>query len=239
MKADVMGAKFHSLTLSEAVNAGVSLIGTGCHRVVTPNSEIVYEALKNPELMELINTSSLVLPDGIGVVYASKILGCPVKQKVAGIDFAQGLMEALAGTDKTFYFLGSKPGVADGAKEKLLEKYPGLNIVGTADGYFKDDAAAAEKIRQTGADVVFVCLGAPKQEFWIKNHGEATGASLLIGLGGCLDVFSGNVNRAPDIMIKLGLEWLYRLYKEPKRIGRMCRLPLFLFKAVGTRLRGK
>ena len=189
MKADVMGVKFDSLTLEQAVEIGINLIGTGCNRVVTPNSEIVYEALKNQELMELINSSSLVLPDGIGVVYASRILGRPVKQKVAGIEFAEGLMQALAGTDKTFYFLGSKPGVAEAARDKLTERCPGLNIVGTADGYFKDDSAAAEKIKDTGADIVFVCLGAPKQEFWIKNHGEKTGASLLIGLGGCLDVF--------------------------------------------------
>lgn len=240
MKTDVMGVKFDSLTLDEAAAKGLSLLeGGGCNWVVTPNSEIVYAAHHDSALMETLNCATLVLPDGIGVVYASRILGHPVKQKVAGIDFAYRIIEALSRTGGKLYLLGSKPGVAEEAAKKLSDRYAGLNICATADGYFKDDAVAAEKIRQSGADVVFVCLGAPKQEFWMSKNGQATGASLLIGLGGCLDVFSGRTNRAPDFMIKLGLEWLYRLYKEPSRIGRMCRLPLFLFMAIGARIKGK
>ena len=116
---------------------------------------------------------------------------------------------------------------------------PDLVICGTHDGYFKDDAAPAEIINQAQADVVFVCLGAPRQEKWIVNHGAATGASLLIGLGGSLDVFAGRVERAPEAWQKAGMEWLYRAIKQPERLKRVAKLPLFLCSAVGARIKGK
>ena len=112
-------------------------------------------------------------------------------------------------------------------------------VCGTHDGYFKEDGPVVDAIRQARADLVFVCLGAPKQEKWIAAHGADAGARLYIGLGGALDVFAGKVERAPERFQKLGLEWLYRLMKEPSRIGRMAKLPLFLVSAVGARVRGK
>ena len=133
------------------------------------------------------------------------------------------------------FLLGAKPGIADQAAEKLKVRYPGLQIAGTHDGYFKEDGPVLTQIRDSGADVVFVCLGAPKQEKWMLHNGEATGAHLLVGLGGCLDVFSGNVQRAPEVFQKLGLEWFYRLLKNPSRIGRMMKLPLFLIHAAGEK----
>ena len=114
------------------------------------------------------------------------------------------------------------------AARNLVGKYPGLVIAGTHEGYFKEDAPVVEEIRLSGADVVFVCLGAPKQELWMKKHGPETGAHLLCGLGGSLDVFAGVVERAPKFWSDHGLEWFYRLCKEPRRIGRMMKLPLFL-----------
>ena len=121
----------------------------------------------------------------------------------------------------------------------MQEKFPGLIVAGTADGYFKEDGPVVEQIRASGADIVLVCLGAPKQELWMAKNGEATGAKLLCGLGGSLDIFAGISRRAPDIWVKLGLEWAYRLVKEPWRIGRMMSLPKFLFTAVGMRLTGR
>ena len=118
--------------------------------------------------------------------------------------------------------------VAELAAERLQKQYPGLKIAGTHDGYFKEDAPVAAAIRESGADCVFVCLGAPKQELWMAKNGPATGAHLLCGLGGSLDVFAGTVERAPKFWSDHGLEWFYRLCKEPKRIGRMMKLPLFL-----------
>ena len=120
-------------------------------------------------------------------------------------------------------------------RENLARQYPGLQIAGTHDGYFSEDGPVTEDIRASGADVVFVCLGAPKQEKWMRRNGEAAGAHLMVGLGGCLDVFSGEVKRAPAVFQKLGLEWLYRLAANPSRIGRMVKLPLFLIHTAGER----
>ena len=177
--------------------------------------------------------------DGIGVVYSAKILGRPLKGRAPGVDFAQGLMTRMAHTGQALFLLGAKPGVAEAAAENLRKAYPGLNICGTHDGYFKEDGPVIDAIRAAKADVVFVCLGAPKQEFWMTENGPKTGAKLAVGLGGCLDVFAGNVQRAPEVWQKAGLEWLYRLIKEPSRIGRMAKLPLVLVDAFGARLGGK
>ena len=156
------------------------------------------------------------------------MLGTPLKERTPGVEFAAHLMARMAGEGLSLYLLGVKPGVAELAAKNVTEKYPGLKIAGTHDGYFKEDGPVVEAIRDSGADAVFVCLGAPKQEFWMAKNGEATGAHLLCGLGGSLDVFAGTVERAPKFFCDHGLEWFYRLCKEPRRIGRMMKLPLFL-----------
>ena len=207
----------------------------GAHYVVTPNPEIVETCRQDGEAMEAVNGADLVLADGIGVIYGAKLLGTPLKGRVTGIGFAQGLMERMAGNGRSLYLLGAKPGVAERAAENLARQYPGLQIAGTHDGYFSEDGPVTEDIRASGADVVFVCLGAPKQEKWMRRNGEAAGAHLMVGLGGCLDVFSGEVKRAPAVFQKLGLEWLYRLAANPSRIGRMVKLPLFLIHTAGER----
>ena len=180
-----------------------------------------------------------MLADGVGVIHAAKILGRPLKGRVPGIEFASALMERMAQTGRRLYLLGAKPGVAEMAAANLQAKYPGLVICGTHDGYFKEDGPVVQAIRDSGAEAVFVCLGAPKQEKWIAANGAATGAKLLVGLGGSLDVFAGTVKRAPEAFQKLGMEWFYRLCTQPSRIGRMAKLPLFLVSAAGARLRGK
>ena len=229
MRIDVLGVGFDNLTRDEAVAEGLRLTESqGTHYVVTPNPEIVELCRENLAAKIAVNEADLVLADGIGVVKGAAMLGTPLKDRVPGIEFAAGLMAGLAANGKTLYLLGAKPGVAQQAAGRLQASYPGLVIAGTHDGYFKDDAAVAEEIRKTGADVVFVCLGAPKQELWMKKFGPATGAHLLCGLGGSLDVFAGVVERAPKFWSDHGLEWFYRLCREPRRIGRMMKLPLFL-----------
>ena len=203
--------------------------------VVTPNPEIVELCREDPALRALVNGADLVLPDGIGILYGAKLLGTPLRQWLPGIEFAQALMAAMARGEGTLFLLGAKPGVAEEAARRLERTYPGLKIAGTHDGYFQEDAPVAEAIRQSGAAVVFVCLGAPKQEKWIAQWGPATGAHLLVGLGGCLDVFSGSVKRAPRVFQRLGLEWLHRLMKDPRRIGRMMKLPLFMVHVAGEK----
>lgn len=229
MRINVLGVGFDNVTMDEAVEQGMALLRSeGTHYVVTPNPEIVEVCRENGEAMKAVNGAALVLPDGIGVIKGAAMLGTPLKERTPGVEFAAHLMERMAAEGKSLYLLGAKPGVAELAAQRLTEKYPGLQIAGTHDGYFQDDAPVVEAIRQSGADCVFVCLGAPKQEFWMRKNGEATGAHLLCGLGGSLDVFAGTVERAPKFWCDHGLEWFYRLCKEPRRIGRTMKLPLFL-----------
>ena len=236
LRTEIMGVGFDDLTLDEAAQRAAGMIdGGGFHYVVTPNPELVDRARREEPFRQALNGADLVLPDGIGVVYAARLLGRRLKGRCPGIDFAGKLMEHMARTGLRLYLLGAKPGVAEAAAARLEIRYPGLTICGTHDGYFQEDAPVVEEIRRAGADVVFVCLGAPKQEYWMVKNGPATGARLMAGLGGSLDVFAGVVERAPESWQRLGLEWLYRLTREPKRIGRMARLPLFLVSAVGER----
>ena len=231
-----MGVGFDDLTLDEAAKAAAGMIDAGgFHYVVTPNPELVDRARREETFREALNGADLVLPDGIGVVYAARLLGRSLKGRCPGIDFAGKLMERMARKGQRLYLLGAKPGVAEAAAARLEVRYPGLTICGVHDGYFHEDGPVVEDIRKAGADVVFVCLGFPKQEYWMVKNGPATGARLLAGLGGSLDVFAGVVERAPESWQRLGLEWLYRLTREPKRIGRMARLPLFLAAALGER----
>lgn len=240
MRVDVLGVAFDNVTLDEAVERAMALLEEdGPHLAATPNPEIVQCAGRDPEYARILADADLVIPDGIGIIHAAKILGRPLKGRVPGIDFASALMVRLAETGRRLFLLGAAPGVAEQAAVHLQAAHPGLVICGTHDGYFKEDGPVVQRIRDARADVVFVCLGFPKQEKWIAAHGKETGARLLIGLGGSLDVFAGKVERAPEQFQRLGLEWLYRLMKQPSRAGRMAKLPLFLASAAGARIRGK
>lgn len=240
MKTDIMGLQFDNITMEEALDAAKALLqGEHAARVVTPNAEIAYEALHDENTRTLLNSAELMLPDGAGVVLASKILKTPLKQKVAGVDFADGLLGVLETTGQSLYLLGSKPGIGELAAQKMTQKHPKLKIAGIADGYFQDEAPVIDKINASGADVLFVCLGAPKQEQFMARHQKALHVKLMAGLGGTLDSFAGTVKRAPKWMIRLNLEWLYRLIKEPKRFKRMLRLPKYLWAVVCKRIRGR
>ncbi len=240
MKLEVMGVQFDNVTMEEALKqAQEFLSGDRPAYVVTPNAEIVYEAMHDEGLCSLLNGADLVLPDGAGVVLASKILKTPLKQKVAGVDFADNVLDLLAKNGGSAYLLGSKPGVAELAAEKMIAKHPGLNICGMQDGYFQDEAQVVAKINEAKPDFLFVCLGAPKQELFMVNHRDELQVKIMAGLGGSLDSFAGTVKRAPKWMIRLNLEWLYRLIKEPKRFKRMLRLPKFLWAVVCKRIGGR
>lgn len=239
MRIEVMDIPFDNVTMEEALDAGLRLMERETPAyVVTPNAEIVYEAMHSESLRQIICQADLVLPDGAGVVLGAKLLGTPLKQKVAGIEFGENLMKRLEHTDKTFYFLGGKPGVAEAAAAKLKERYPALKICGTADGYFQDEGPVIAAINDKHPDVLLVCLGAPKQEEFMFRHRTDLQVGIMAGLGGSLDGFAGNVKRAPRWMIRCNLEWLYRLLKEPKRLGRMMRLPKFLGRVILRRLKG-
>ena len=235
-----MGVGFDSLTIEEAVARAKSLMDERrAAYVVTPNPEIVMACRERAETMQAVNGADLVLPDGIGVIYGARILGTPLKSKLPGIDFITALMADMAKEGKSVFLLGAKPGVAKTAAERLKVMHPGLIIAGTHDGYFKEDAPVVAAVNAAQPDLLLVCLGAPKQELWMQRNQSALRIGLMAGLGGSLDVFAGNVKRAPKAFQKLGLEWLYRLMKEPRRIGRMMKLPKFLFACIGKRLRGR
>ena len=239
-RIDILGVGFDSLTMDEAVERGMALMAEkkGAY-VVTPNPEIVMLARSDAALLSAIDSAAMVLPDGVGVVKGARILGTPLKEKVPGIDFAQGLFAKMAEGGKTLFLLGAKPGVAEAAAETLKARFPGLALCGTNDGYFQDDAPVVEKINAASPDLLLVCLGAPKQELWMQANAPKLRCGLMAGLGGSLDVFAGITERAPELWQKLGLEWLYRLLKEPSRAKRMSNLPKFGFAVIGKRIKGK
>ena len=240
MRTDVLGVGFDDVTLEEALNsAETHLDGRAAAYVVTPNPEIVWECRKDPGLKEIISDAALVLPDGIGIVLGAKILKRPLKGKIAGFDFAERLMERMSATHKSVFLFGAKTGVADLAAENLKAKYPGLVIAGTRSGYFSDDGPIVNAINAASPDLLIVGLGAPKQERWMTARRSSLRVGLMAGLGGALDGYAGTFQRAPQKWRDANLEWLYRLIKEPKRIRRQIRLPLFLLAVVGQRLRGR
>ncbi len=236
-KINIRGVNFLNVTMDEAVEVGKEMLaGDKVCTVFTPNAEIVQLCIEQNEYYDLYNGGDMVVADGAGVVKAAKILGTPVKGKVAGVELGEKMLEYCAASGDGVFFLGAKPGVADTAAKNMAQKYKGLIVAGTNDGYFKKEGeesdAVVAKINESGAKLLFVCLGVPVQEKWITdNKDNLTTARMCMCLGGSLDVYAGTVKRAPKIFIKLSCEWLYRLLKEPKRIGRMMKLPKFL---IGT-----
>ena len=236
-KLDILGVEVDRVTMDSALDAFRGFLDSdGCSLIVTPNSEIVLNATKDPSLAELISSADLVIPDGIGLVYASRIAGSPLKERVTGIDFSYNALKLLAERGGSAYLFGGKPGIAEKAAEKLKEQIPGLRIAGFRDGYYRpeEEAEIAAGIMASGADFLLAALGSPKQEKFIADHREDLGVRAAIGVGGSLDVWSGTLERAPQFYIDHGLEWLFRLKQEPKRIKRTAKLPLFLIKVLLT-----
>lgn len=230
---EILGVKIDKVTEKDALSIAKGFLRTeGVSKIYTPNPEIIMTANEDAEFMRILNEADLCTADGIGVVYGAKILGTPLSERVAGFDLTCRLLDYMKDTDDGVFLFGAKPGVAEIAKQKLMEKYPGLKVVGTNDGYFteNDIPVIIRKINESGARLLLVCLGAKKQEKWINDYkDELSSVRLCIGVGGTLDVFAGDVKRAPKIFIKLNLEWLYRLMKQPSRIGRFAALPKFVF----------
>lgn len=231
-KVNILGVYVDMVNIKQAADRIMQFFNEDkLHKVYTPNSEIIMAAYKDDAFKNLLNDADLLTADGIGVVYASKILKKPINERAAGFDIACEVLNRIKGTSHSLFMLGGKPGVAEKAKENLLKKYPGLNIAGYRNGYFKpeEEREIVEEINKSGADLLFVCLGAPKQEKWLAKHGSALKARVAMGIGGSLDVFAGTAERAPKFYCDHGLEWFYRLMKEPSRAGRMLALPKFGF----------
>lgn len=239
-KVEILGVGVDNVTMEEATKKVDEFVRVGgFHSVFTPNPEIIMIAQEDEAMKEALNQADLVVPDGIGVVIGSKILKTPsLKERVPGYDLVQNTMAQAVDKGYKYFFFGSKPGVSELAKEKMEKKYPGIEIVGTRDGYFKEDdiPEIIEAIHGSKANILLVALGAPKQEKWISQYKEQLpNVRVAIGVGGALDGMADVVKRAPVIYQKLGLEWFYRLMKQPSRWKRMLVLPLFIVKIIKKR----
>ena len=209
--------------------------------VFTPNSQILLDAQKSNKKLKTLNSSTINIPDGIGVVFASRLRKGNIKRRISGIDLAERLLQIAEKKGYRVFLLGAKDGVAKKAKDELKKRYPKLNICGTHHGYFGKTSAenkgVIDRINESAPDLLFVCLGSPYQEEWIeKNKKELHSVKLFMGLGGSLDVWSGKIKRAPALLQALGLEWLYRTVKEPKRARIFFDIPNFLIQVLHNQI---
>lgn len=240
-RINIHNVLIHNITMQEAVEQVQKWVMEDTLRTVfTPNSEIIMQAQRDPELKSVLNSADLLVPDGAGVILASKILRAPLKQKVPGFDLARNLFKTFAGKNISFYILGGQPGVAEMAAVNIMAEYGKINIKGYDHGYFKpeEEKELIERINRTKPDILLVGLGAPKQEFWIYNNMYRLKCKVCIGVGGSIDVFSGKVSLTPEFIRRAGFEWLHRLIREPRRIKRMMDLPRFIILTIKKRLGG-
>ncbi len=199
--------------------------------IISGNPEVLYNGIKHKELYDIFTEStSVIIPDGIGTVLAAKIARQPVQEKIAGIETMMLVIEMCAREGKGIYLLGAKEEVVRGCVKTLREKYPELLILGWHNGYFDIDNCSdiIEDIKNKKPEALFAAMGSPRQDMFILKYMKELPCRVFMGVGGSFDVISGNIQRAPDWMIKLGLEWLYRVFKEPWRIKRLSAIPKFL-----------
>jgi N-acetylglucosaminyldiphosphoundecaprenol N-acetyl-beta-D-mannosaminyltransferase len=200
-------------------------------QIVTLGTEMVVYAQRDELFRAVVNASALSLCDTVGLLAVARQRGATLTERVTGVDLIERLASEAARRGLPVYFLGGAAGVAADAAAILEVLYPGLIIAGTHDGYFapEESREIAERIRESGAKLLFVGLGSPRQELWIAEHLRETGCGAAIGVGGSFDVIGGRVTRAPKFMRRLGLEWLYRLVREPHRWRRQLALPYFVW----------
>lgn len=234
----ILGVKINKVTNKQAYENFVELLKTNeTSTIYTPNPEIVLMAQKDEALKKAIFNGDLVIPDGIGLIMASNVYNLGLTERVTGIDLMDKMLEYSNRRKLKIFLLGAKPGVAEKASKSINNKYKNINIVGTHHGYFdeKEGLEVLDLVNEKKPDILFVALGAGKQEKWIDEFKKVTSASVAMGVGGCLDVWAGNVKRAPEVFIKLHLEWFYRLLKQPKRFFRILSIPKFILKVLLNR----
>ncbi len=200
--------------------------------IVAINPEKIMKAQDDSALRELLNKADYQIPDGVGVLIASKLKGGSIRERVTGIDMMMTLCEEATEKGKSVFLYGAKPGVADSARDELKKSFPGLTIAGTLNGYEKNEKIIKNTINAANPDIIFVALGSPAQENWILRHMDELAPSIYQGVGGSFDVISGSIKRAPKLFQQLGMEWLYRLMKEPWRWKRQILLPQFLMRVL-------
>jgi len=236
-RAKLLGYEIDTFSFDEALEKGTELLNdTKVSQVVTINPEMFDCAKEDSEFADILNTAEMVIPDGVGVKIGLKILGNKV-QRIAGIDFARKMLQISAKNSMPVALIGAKPEIIEKAKENLEKEIDGINIVFTQDGYFQDDDKVLTELKDSGARLILVALGSPKQEKFISKAKNILPCGLMIGVGGSFDVWSGVVERAPRIYQKLGLEWLYRTVKQPERFKRIFpTLPLFVLRVIHEKM---
>lgn len=234
-RTEVLGVPLDCLSMGGTVDCiRQYLSGEDFHLVVTLGAEMVMRAQEDREFFQAVQDASLVVPDSIGTVWAARRAGAELRERVPGVELIQVMAQQLGPAMRVF-LLGSGPGVAELAAEQLLRIGPGIQIAGTRDGYFQDDAEVVQQIHESGANVLLAALGFPRQELWLRRFGRECGVKVGIGVGGSFDVLSGRVQRAPQWMCRLGLEWFYRLVRQPSRWQRMLVLPRFALKVISSK----
>lgn len=236
-KCRVLDIDYDNVTIGQAAADiyKLSCKGNGGY-VVTPNAEIAQNCFEIGELKAAVKQADYVLPDGAGVVLASKICGSPLVGRAAGYDVSKELLALLSQGGKRLYLLGAKPGISQKAANNIKKQYPGIVIAGVHHGYFREDSEVLGEINAALPDVLFVSLGSPRQELFMQRNRTLTNA-IMLGIGGSIDIFAGEIKRAPNFFIKFNLEWFYRLICQPSRIGRMMKLPAYIMSAVAWRLK--
>ncbi len=236
---NILGVNIDNTTMDDAADRICTFVKQKKVRCVyTPNSEIIMEAYRNNRLMEILNEGDMVIPDGAGVILASKILGKSLSEKVSGIDLIYRILTGPRTKNCSIFILGGKPGVAEKACINITGKYPSIKIAGYCHGYFSDEEedGIIKQVNKSGADILLAGLGAPKQEQWIHTNKDKLAVKVCMGVGGSIDIIAGTSRLAPEFIRKAGFEWLYRLSREPKRYRRMLDLPRFMIRVLKERL---
>jgi N-acetylglucosaminyldiphosphoundecaprenol N-acetyl-beta-D-mannosaminyltransferase len=232
---DILGVRIDEVSMDDAVKQVDSFFESNrFHMIFTPNPEFIMIADKDSEFKNILNSSDLNIPDGNGIVWASRKMRKPLKERVAGFDFIHKIFDLGKDRDISFYFLGAKKGVADKAKEEIEAKFIGVDVIGVHDGYFdeSEEKEIIQEINRLKPDVLLVAMGCPRQEKFIYRNRNVLNSKIAVGVGGCFDVISGKVKRAPDIFIKLKLEWLYRGITDFRRLKRLMIVPQFIIKVI-------
>lgn len=238
----VLNVMIDVVTMKEAIDTVKQFIlQKKAHLVVTPNAEMVMMANKDQQLAHIINNADLVVPDGAGVVWAARYQGDNMPERVAGYDLVQNLLSEAMSEKYKIYLFGGAPGIAEEARKIAEERYPGVQIVGTRNGFFtkENESEIVNEIKTCQPDILLVALGVPRQEKWLEEYKEELQVPVAIGVGGTFDVMAGVVQRAPLWMQRGNLEWFYRLLSEPKRAIRMLALPHFVIKVMSSKSKKK
>jgi N-acetylglucosaminyldiphosphoundecaprenol N-acetyl-beta-D-mannosaminyltransferase len=238
----VLGCRVDRVGAQDAVARIIALLDARRPaQVVTLGAEMANLAYGDEHYRDVINAADLVVPDTVGIVMAARWLGKPVPERVAGIDLLERVCAAAARRGDPIYLVGGADGVAAAAAAALAQRHQGLKIAGAEHGYFDEDESGdvCMRIRASGARLVFTGLGFPRQEYWIHDNLAELGGAVCIGVGGSFDVLSGNLPRAPQAVRRAGLEWLYRLVREPRRLRRQLVLPVFAARAMGQALQNR